>query len=91
MNAFGWLNYIAAAFLFAVSLWCILSPRYEDGIVGKLIFSVMALSCYATIVAYPNEPNELTHVVMTTSMAAAAVRELWIKRIWPFMRKVRTR
>lgn len=76
----------AAGMLLTVSLWCALSPRYEDGIVGKLFFAGMAISSYAILVSYPQEPSPLTQGVLVISTAAATMRELWLKRIWPFMR-----
>lgn len=80
---FSTLNYLATAVLFAVALWCIFSNTYDDGIVGKLIFIFLGLSCYAALSEYPQEPNEVTHTAMTCSVAASALREFVITKISP--------
>jgi hypothetical protein len=80
------MDFVAALVLLIVAVWCVLSPRYEDGIIGKLMFSLMALSCYAILVSFPDKPSQAAHNVMTLSVAACAARELFIKRIWPWMR-----
>lgn len=67
--------------LFAVSLWCIFSTSYDDGVIGKLIFIMLALACYAAMSEYPQRPTDLTRATMLTSMAAAAVRHVFLVHI----------
>lgn len=82
---FSTINFLATAVLFGVSLWCVFSHSYDDGIVGKLIFILLGLSCYAALTEYPQQPNEITHTAMTCSVAASALREFVITKISPLV------
>lgn len=36
----------SALLVFAWACWCIYSPRYDDGVCGRLFFSITALSAF---------------------------------------------
>lgn len=85
MNAFVTLNAIAATVLFALSTWCILSPNFNDGIIGKLIFSVLSISCFVVIdqaiAGQPPKPVVTTTIAM--ALAALCIRHWFIVHVWP--------
>lgn len=77
------------AVLFFVALWCIFSSRYDDGLIGKLIFIMLALSCYAVLSEYPQRPADITRATLMVSLASAAVRHVFLFQImckFPFKR-----
>lgn len=85
MNAFVTLNAIAATVLFAWSTWCILSPNFNDGIIGKLIFSVLSISCFVVIdqaiAGQPSNPVVINTIAL--ALAALCIRHWFMVHVWP--------
>lgn len=85
MNGFLLLNAFAALVLFSWSTWCILSPNFNDGILGKLIFSALSISCFVIIdsVVGGQEPKPIVEMTAALSLAALAIRHWFMVHVWP--------
>lgn len=76
-----WLDVLANAVLALVCVWAVMTPRVNDGIIGKLIFITL---CFASISnaawAMSNVADvDRNEVISNAMVALAAVRCYWMK------------
>lgn len=79
---------LSTVFISAISLWamwCVLSPRVHDGIVGKFIYAAIAVSGFAIV-----SRAETVFVTPTTAgvtfhgaLALAGLRHWFVANHWP--------
>lgn len=72
------INDCAFLIIFVWACWCIFSNRVNDGIFGKIMFSMTALAALS---------SALNHTAGTTTLhvcfAAIGLRHIAIKTVWP--------
>ena len=74
---------IAVGILVIHAMWCLLSPRVSDGILGKVLYLLMSLAAFG----YMSRPSPLSQMLLNVSFACIALRHWWMKTYW---KKVRT-
>lgn len=75
LSVFQW----SAAVIFLWAFFCVLAKRVDDGIVGKLMFSMLGFAALAVVVS-PNNARALAILLMF--VACVGVRHMWMKCIW---------
>lgn len=92
MSLMIFLNMAACFVVFAWATWCALSPRVKDGILGKLMFAVLALSALGMMLG-PNGwygGRQAAETTLHLAMALLCLRHLTMKLLWPrIVRRVR--
>ncbi|MFJ3486592.1 hypothetical protein ACIPL1_24785 [Pseudomonas sp. NPDC090202] len=79
-----YLNAYAAGVIAVWATWCVLSRRVRDGIVGKVLFSVIALAGYAILARSdrffftPNTAGVTLHI----ALALAGARHMFMLTYW---------
>lgn len=63
-----------AGMLFVVSTFLVLTPQYDDGIVGKILLSMLAVSSYCVLFTN-GHPLQITVAVMLASLGGALIRD----------------
>lgn len=64
-------------------LWCLLSPRVSDGVVGKVLYLILVLSAFGEL-SRPDSP--VADAALYCSLASIGVRHWWMKTFWPRVR-----
>ena len=80
-----YINAYSAGVIALWATWCILSGKVRDGVVGKIIYAVIALSGYA-ILARSERMFFAPTIAGTTlyvSLALAGVRHWFMVMYWP--------
>lgn len=83
-----YLNAYAAGVIAVWATWCVLSHRVRDGIIGKVLFAVIALAGYAILARSdrffftPNTAGVTLHV----ALALTGARHMFIITYWPRVR-----
>lgn len=79
------INAYSAGVIALWATWCILSGKVHDGVVGKLIYAVIALSGYAILAR--NERMFFSPTIAGTtlyvSLALAGARHWFMVMYWP--------
>lgn len=74
----------AAGVIAAWATWCVLSEKVRDGVLGKIVYSVIAFSGYA-ILARPETPHfslGAAEATLYVSLATAGVRHWFVATYW---------
>lgn len=71
-------NTLACALIFVWATWCVLHPKINDGVVGKVLFSGMAFSAMAVVFNGGSTSGTSMHIFI----AALGVRHMAVKH-WP--------
>lgn len=79
MNLYG-MNAAASFIIFAWATWCVLSPRVNDGIVGKFLLSCTALSAFACAVTPTYGLHPVPEVSLNVCLAALAIRHWFVRQ-----------
>lgn len=75
---------IACFILIAWAVWSCLSSDVDDGIIGKSIFAGIALSATSILFGAEHRTGSST---LTAFFAAYAIRQVWMRYAWKFIRK----
>lgn len=73
------LSFFSFFILFFLSIWCVFSSQYEDGVIGKFVFIVLGLSSYSAITGYPLQPNRLNMTIIISCIGVAVARHIIFK------------
>lgn len=65
------------------AIWCLISRRVSDGIVGKFLYLFLVLAALGEL-SRPN--SQVADAVLFCSFAAIGVRHWWMKTIWPHIK-----
>jgi len=79
-----WVNAGASGFIAFWDTWCVLSGKVRDGVLGKIIYSVIALSGYAVLARSEQlffTPNA-AGVTMHVGLALAGARHIFMVTYW---------
>ncbi|WP_278939958.1 hypothetical protein [Pseudomonas helleri] len=79
------INGCAAGIIAVWATWCILSGKVRDGVLGKIIYAVIALSGYAILARTERIFFSATAAGTTlyVSLALAGVRHWFMVTYWP--------
>lgn len=72
------LREIGFAGLLIWSSWCVVSPKIDDGIIGKLFFMLVALASVSTLMGSDCAPNWVY-----LGVALVFVRAAFLAHVWP--------
>ena len=77
------INFIAVCFIFIWASWCVVYSGVKDGIVGKLFFSLVAISALAIIIhTITGHYSQRPFITMNVSIALVGARHVflsWLK------------
>ncbi|MFK3971168.1 hypothetical protein ACI2KS_10620 [Pseudomonas sp. NPDC087358] len=83
------INSIACGLIAFWATWCVLSGRVRDGIVGKLIYSAIAVSAFAVMSCSQGIHLGLNNAGLTlhVSLGLAGVRHMFVVAYWPKVKR----
>ncbi|AGN82018.1 hypothetical protein N5K35_30085 [Pseudomonas sp. GD03651] len=83
------INTIACGLIAFWATWCVLSGRVRDGVIGKLIYSAIAISGF--VVTARNQSlffGQATAVLtLHTTLALAGMRHMFMLTYWPRVKR----
>lgn len=84
-----YLNAYAAGFIAFWATWCALSGKVRDGVIGKILYAVIAISGYAILARSdrffftPNSAGVTLHV----ALALAGLRHMFMVTYWSAVKR----
>lgn len=69
---------IAVGLIVIHAIWCLLSPRVSDGVLGKFLYLTLSLAAFAFL----SRPSPFSQMLLNISFASIAVRHWWMKTYW---------
>lgn len=80
-----YLNCVAAGIICLWAVWCVINPLVDDGLVGKIIFTGLAISAFANFIepltAYSVQRE--AEISMHFFFALSCIRHFILTMIWP--------
>jgi hypothetical protein len=78
------INSVACGFIAAWAFWCVVSGKVRDGILGKLIYSTIAISAYVVTTGHNSFLFGPTVAALTLhiALALAGIRHLLMVTYW---------
>ncbi len=79
------LSLASAVVIFCWSCWCIFSPAIPDGVIGRFLLSVTAISAFAVIVGPRIDFVRVDgpEVILNACMAGLSIRHFVLKKFGP--------
>lgn len=84
-----YVNALAAGAIALWASWAVLSGKVRDGVVGKILYSIIALSGYAILARSDRmffTPNT-AGVTMHVALALAGIRHMFVITYWPRVKR----
>lgn len=84
-----YVNALAAGMIAFWATWCALSGKVRDGVLGKILYAVIALSGYAILARSDRlffTPNS-AGVTMHVALALAGLRHIFMLTYWPKVKR----
>jgi hypothetical protein len=83
------INSIACGLIALWATWCVLSGKVRDGIVGKIIYSAIAISGFVVMTRNQTLFFGPTNAGLTlhASLCLAGVRHMFMVTYWPAVKK----
>lgn len=75
-------NTVAITIIVLWAFWCLLSPRVSDGIIGKILYLMLALAALGIL----SNPGQGSETKMNIVFAAIGIRHFWMKSYWKEVR-----
>lgn len=69
---------IAVGLIVIHAIWCLLSPRVSDGVLGKFLYLTLSLAAFAFL----SRPSPFSQMLLNISFASIATRHWWMKTYW---------
>lgn len=69
---------IAVGSIIVHAIWCLLSSRVSDGVLGKLLYLTLSLAAFAFI----SNPSPFSQMLLNIGFASIAIRHWWMKTYW---------
>lgn len=86
---FEYINALAAGVIALWASWAVLSGKVRDGVIGKILYSIIALSGYAILARSDRmffTPNT-AGVTMHVALALAGLRHIFVVTYWPRVKR----
>ncbi|PYB87168.1 hypothetical protein [Pseudomonas fulva] len=84
-----YVNAFAAGGIALWASWAVLSGKVRDGVLGKILYSIIALSGYAILARSDRmffTPNT-AGVTMHVALALAGIRHMFVVTYWPRVKR----
>jgi hypothetical protein len=83
------INSIACGLIALWATWCVLSGKVRDGIIGKIIYSAIAISGFVVMTGKQTLLLGPTNASLTLhgSICLAGVRHMFMVTCWPAVKK----
>ncbi|MGY3285058.1 hypothetical protein ACVW05_002660 [Pseudomonas fulva] len=84
-----YVNALAAGVIALWASWAVLSGKVRDGVIGKILYSIIALSGYAILARSDRmffTPNT-AGVTMHVALALAGLRHMFVVTYWPRVKR----
>ncbi|WP_085598733.1 hypothetical protein [Pseudomonas sp. B10(2017)] len=84
-----YINALAAGVIALWASWAVLSGKVRDGVIGKILYSIIALSGYAILARSDRmffTPNT-AGVTMHVALALAGLRHMFVVTYWPKVKR----
>lgn len=84
-----YVNALAAGLIALWATWAVLSGKVRDGVIGKILYSIIALSGYAILARSDRmffTPNT-AGVTMHVALALAGIRHMVVVMYWPRVKR----
>lgn len=84
-----YINAFSAGLIALWATWAVLSGKVRDGVIGKILYSVIALSGYAILARSDRmffTPNT-AGVTMHVALALAGIRHIFVVMYWPRVKR----
>ncbi len=84
-----YINGIAAGLIALWATWCVLSGKVRDGVIGKVLYSIVAISGYAILARSDRlffTPNS-AGVTMLVGLALLGMRHMFMLTYWPSVKR----
>lgn len=84
-----YVNALAAGVIALWASWAVLSGKVRDGVIGKILYSIIALSGYAILARSDRmffTPNT-AGVTMHVALALAGIRHMFVITCWPRVKR----
>lgn len=78
-------NAIACSVIFAWATWCVTSPQVRGGVLGKCVYSAIALSALAVVLG-PHSgytSPRIEELSLNCALATLGARHAFLKYVWP--------
>lgn len=86
---YEYINAIAAGLIAIWATWCVLSGKVRDGVIGKILYAIIAISGYAILARSDRlffTPNS-AGVTMHVALALAGLRHMFMLTYWPRVKR----
>jgi hypothetical protein len=86
---FEYLNAYSAGIIAFWATWCVLSGKVRDGVIGKILYAIVAISGYAILARSDRfffTPNS-AGVTMHVALALAGLRHMFMVTYWPAVKR----
>lgn len=87
MDTLKFIDYASHSIILLWCVWVVLSPRVQDGVVGKLIFCFAAICVYGVLFGPSGEARYKSDVMFNVAVALVGVRHVYMKYTWPWMKQ----
>lgn len=84
-----YINAFSAGLIALWATWAVLSGKVRDGVIGKILYSIIALSGYAILARSDRmffTPNT-AGVTMHVALALAGIRHMVVVMYWPRVKR----
>ncbi|WP_161893264.1 hypothetical protein [Pseudomonas juntendi] len=84
-----YINAFSAGLIALWATWAVLSGKVRDGVIGKILYSIIALSGYAILARSDRmffTPNT-AGVTMHVALALAGIRHMFVVMYWPRVKR----
>lgn len=85
---FEFVNALAAGMIAFWATWCALSGKVRDGVIGKILYAVIAISGYAILARSERlfSANS-AGVTLMVALALAGMRHMFMLTYWPRVKR----
>lgn len=86
---YEYINAIAAGLIAIWATWCVLSGRVRDGVIGKVLYAVIAISGYAILARSERMffAANTAWATLMVSLALAGMRHMFMLTYWPRVKR----
>ena len=70
---------VVYAVLFGWAVWCVCSDRVNDGILGRILYSAIAIAAFAAFFAAHPQTHLAAHKAIITAVALIGLRHFIMK------------
>jgi hypothetical protein len=86
---YEYINAIAAGAIAIWATWCVLSGKVRDGVIGKVLYAIIAISGYAILARSERMffTANTAWATLMVSLALAGMRHMFMLTYWPRVKR----